>query len=156
MIDMARELKNIIFLVFISVFITIYYFDVQGLPQPEEKNLVIFLIWGIGILIVIEMIRSIIKGVKNKSNDDNSFFQDVSEWIKSRQAILVFSIVLYIILIPYIGFFVTSILFTVILNILLKSRKVWELTILPIVLLLFIYVLFVVLLGIHLPTGLFI
>ena len=150
---MAQELKNIAFLVVIGVFVTIYYFDVQSLPQPEEKNLVNFLVLGISIFIIIEIGKSIVKGIKNKSDDKNSFLQDLMEWVKSRQFILVISIVLYVTLIPLIGFFITSILFTVVLNYLLESRKLWELTILPIILLIFIYLLFVVLLNINLPRG---
>ena len=150
---MVQELKNITFLIFIGVFVTIYYLDVQNLPQPEEKNLVTFLFLGISIFIVIEIVKSIVKGFKNKSDDKNSFLQDLMDWVKSRQFILVISIVLYVALIPFIGFFITSILFTVVLNFLLESRKLWELTILPIIILIFIYLLFVVLLNINLPRG---
>lgn len=150
---MAQELKNITFLIFISILILIYYLDVQTLPQPEEKNLVIFLVYGIGIFIAVEIIKSVSKGVKNKADNKSSFFQDIKSWIKSRQAILVLSIIIYVALIPYIGFFATSILFVIVLNFLLESRKLWELTILPVILLVFIYILFVVLLNINLPKG---
>lgn len=150
---MAHEIKNILFLIVIGVFCGIYYMDVRTLPQPEEKNLITFLIWGIAIFLILEVGKSIYRGMKNKNEDNSSLLHDIKDWIKSRQFILVISIILYVTFLPIIGFFTTSLLFVVILNYLLDSRKIWELTILPVGLLVLIYVLFVILLGINLPTG---
>ncbi|WP_040978501.1 tripartite tricarboxylate transporter TctB family protein [Oceanobacillus jeddahense] len=150
---MAHEIKNILFLIVIGVFCGFYYLDILSLPQPEEKNLVMFLIGGITIFLVLELGRSIYRGLKNKYDYKSSFLQDIKTWIKSGQFILVVSTILYVIFMPIIGFFVASLLFTVLLNYSLNSRKIWELTVLPVGLLVLIYFLFVMLLGINLPTG---
>ncbi|MFD1414515.1 tripartite tricarboxylate transporter TctB family protein [Oceanobacillus jeddahense] len=150
---MAHEIKNILFLIVIGVFCGFYYLDILSLPQPEEKNLVIFLIGGITIFLVLELGRSIYRGLKNKYDHKSSLFQDIKAWIKSRQFILVVNVILYVIFVPIIGFFIATLLFIALLNYLLNSRKIWEITLLPIVLLILIYLLFVTLLGINLPTG---
>lgn len=151
---MAHEIKNILFLIAIAVFSIFYYLDVRQLPEPEERSLVVILLIGLGILLIVETGRSIVRGIKNRKDENNtSFFQDLVKWLKGRQSLLLISMIAYVILIPIIGFYVTSFLFIVFLNYFLESRKIWELTVLPLVLLLLIYLLFNVFLGVNLPEG---
>lgn len=150
---MVHEIKNILFLIAIAVFSFVYYLDVRKLPEPEEKNLVLMLLMGLGILLVVETGRSLIRGFKNKNEGKTAFFKDFMDWFKGKQALLLISVVVYVILTPIIGFFVTSFLLLVFLNYRLESRKIWELIVIPLVLLLLIYVLFHILLGVDLPKG---
>ncbi len=149
---MAMELKNLLFLGLVAAFGILYYFDVQTLPQAEERHLVVLVFWGLMILVGIEVIKSVVRMVKDKGRE-GSFSQDMITWVKSKQAILVFAFLLYIASIPMVGFFVSSLLFILLLNYLLRSRSVWELFILPVILLAFVYIVFVQLLGVKLPSG---
>ncbi|SFE54643.1 tripartite tricarboxylate transporter TctB family protein [Alteribacillus iranensis] len=150
---MAHEIKNILFLLCIGTFAVVYYLDVRTLPEPEERNLVVLLLWGLGILLVIETSRSLIRGWRKRQEEHSSFFQDMKAWVMGKQAILLFGIIAYVIFVPIVGFFVTSFVFIVLLNYLLESRKAWELTVIPVILLILIYVLFSMFLGVELPRG---
>ncbi|MGP4079987.1 tripartite tricarboxylate transporter TctB family protein [Pseudalkalibacillus sp. R45] len=152
---MTHELKNILFLLGIGSFALFYFLDVKNLPDPQEKNLVTMLIIGLAVLLTIEASRSIYKGIRKKNQEKMSTFKGWRLWIKNKQIILVFSLIGYVILVPIIGFFVTTLGFVLLMNLLLENRKWWEMTVLPFVLLLIVYTMFVWLLGVDLPQGYF-
>ncbi|WP_157843107.1 tripartite tricarboxylate transporter TctB family protein [Bacillus sp. FJAT-44742] len=149
---MAQEIKNILFLVVIAAFGLYYYLDVQTLPEQEERQLVELVSWGLAVVLLFETTRSLIK-ILVLRKDNTSFIKDIKNWLRSRQALLVLSFIIYIIAIPQVGFFVSSILFFIGLNFLLNSRKWWEFTILPGSIMLIIYVVFIEFLGVNLPHG---
>ncbi|MFG6117985.1 tripartite tricarboxylate transporter TctB family protein [Thalassobacillus sp. B23F22_16] len=149
---MTHELKNLLFLLCIGAFALIYFFDVRTLPDPEEKNLVMWLLIGLGFLLVFDAGRSLYKGFRSKESG-LLFFKDWWKWGKSKEAILVYSVVGYVALIPVIGFFVTSFVFVLVLNLVLKNRKWWESIIIPTILLIAVYIMFVWFLGVDLPQG---
>ncbi|OLO27865.1 hypothetical protein BTR23_18815 [Alkalihalophilus pseudofirmus] len=154
---MAHELKNLSFLIIIATFGFLYYFDVQKLPQAEERHIVELLFYALIVLLAIEASKTIyklVKSIKQKEGNENTFsLSRVVDFIKDKQIILLISFIGYVFLIPITGFFSASLLFVICLNLVLKNTKLWELTLLPIVLLSLIYVLFVIFLGIKLPSG---
>ncbi|EZH64173.1 hypothetical protein DH09_00090 (plasmid) [Bacillaceae bacterium JMAK1] len=152
---MAAEMKQFLFLFFVGSFTAYYYMDVQSLSEPEERILVEVIAGGLMILIVLRGSFSVFKMIRLR-NDETSFIQDFVIWIKDKQAMLLLSFVLYVIFIPILGFFSSTILFFIGLNYYLKSRKVWEMTLLPIIVLSIIYLIFVFFLQVNIPTGLLI
>ncbi|SDJ26930.1 hypothetical protein [Natribacillus halophilus] len=106
---MAYETKNIIFLSLIAAFAVYYFIDVQSLPEAEERRLVEVIVAGLFIVIAFQLFKSIRMLIKQQ-NDESSFLKDIIEWLKSKQALLVGTFTIYIIAIPLLGFFFTSII----------------------------------------------
>ncbi|GAK03001.1 hypothetical protein JCM19037_1278 [Geomicrobium sp. JCM 19037] len=152
---MATEIKNLLFLFAIGAFTVYYYLDVQALPEPEERILVEVISGGLFILLGIRGSWSIYKIIRLR-NDETSFLQDILTWLKNKQAMLLLSFILYVIFIPILGFFTSTVLFFIGINYYLKSRKWWEMTILPVVVISLIYFIFVFFLQVNIPTGLLI
>ncbi|WP_018923049.1 tripartite tricarboxylate transporter TctB family protein [Salsuginibacillus kocurii] len=149
---MAEKIGNLIFLIIIFAFGLYYYMDVQSLLHFEERLIVEILFWFLMILLPLEGGRIIYKMVK-ESAGNFTFKQLLHSWFMNKPALLLTGLVIYVVLIPILGFFTASLTFIVVFNILLKSTKVWEITLLPVGVLTCIYFIFVYFLNIRLPEG---
>lgn len=159
---MGEKIGNLIFIFVVGAFGIYYFFDVQGLPNLQERLIIQILFWGLMILLVIEASRTIYK-IRKEQEDQNEENQNrasinelLKKWLINKPVMLMAGIGSYIYLFPKVGYFITSLVFLALFNYLLGSRKIWELTFLPASVLIFIYFIFVFLLDIRLPSGILI
>lgn len=153
-----KKIGNIIFLIFVVIISTAYYFDVSGLPDIEERIYVYFLYWALLILILIEIVKNIKEILAEKNEDDTNiinYFKGLSI-LKNKQIILGGSLVIYVVMTQYIGFFISSFMYFIGLTYFLGTRGIKGVIVVPAGLCVVIYILFVSLLGINLPQGLII
>ncbi|GAB3797613.1 tripartite tricarboxylate transporter TctB family protein [Virgibacillus kimchii] len=152
---MAANIGNYLLLIIIGAFGLYYFLDVRSLPNPQERVIVEILFWVLVVLLAIEASRTTYKLWKENKNENNkqSIKSILKGWILNKPVMLFVGLSLYILLLPIIGFFVTSAIFLVTYNYLLGSKKLWELTLLPIAILISVYILFVLVLDVRLPDG---
>ncbi|UTR12052.1 tripartite tricarboxylate transporter TctB family protein [Evansella sp. LMS18] len=152
---MLKETGNLLLLVVILGLGTAYYFDVLTLPNREEQLIVKILFYLLIILVLFEFSKSLFKFAAGRKKQDRSKkqLQDLRTLLTNKPMILSLMMIGYLVLIPLIGFFVSSFVFLLFLNFHLGNRKVKELFVIPGAVLIFTYFLFVQLLNIRLPAG---
>jgi len=138
------------------IYSTVYYLEVRNLGHFEDRILITAVFWFLLVFAVIE----VIKNIKNLESDfkitkifsNTNFIQE----LKSRKAIVFYSMLIYIIVIPFLGFFTTSFIVFATVVYLLGGRKIAMILIVDLGLCGGMYYLFVVLLRLRVPEGLFI
>lgn len=154
---MSKPIGNLVILFVLAILTSIYFFDVQTLPNKEERIVVETLFYILLFLMIIEAIKSIISVVKDRTRSEDSRASSFT-WgslVKNKQGILFISLVVYVLGIPVLGFFVTSFIYMIFLNYFLKNRKKWQIFVIPVLVLTVCYLLFVQILNIRLPAGIF-
>lgn len=156
---MAEKTGNLILILILGGFGLYYFLDVRSLPNAEERLIVENLFWFLVVLLVIEASRTIYQIWRDRKKEkkmENSLQNLIKAWLFNKPVMLMVGLTVYIILFPLIGFFVTSFLFLVGFSFFLGSRKFWELSVIPVISLAFLYFIFVYFLEIRLPKGIFI
>jgi putative tricarboxylic transport membrane protein len=155
---MAQRIGNLLFISAVGLFGLIYFLDVQRLPEAEERTVVDILFWILLVLLAMEASRTLylmVKDAKTKVHavEIKKAKERIQDGLSNKSIILMIFFIIYVMLIPKVGFFVSSFLFVMLLKYYLGSRKLWELVLIPTGLLSIVYLIFVKLLLIKLPPG---
>ena len=126
------------------------FFLYMTLQLPKAAQIyplcVISLLAGLTTLHVINMIIGAIK------NGVTSGLEDFKDFIPSQFFIIFAMIVIYLVLMPYLGFYISSIIFMSAVLIFLRV-KLWQGLIAEIAILLLVYCAFTLFLEVRLPAG---
>jgi len=148
----------------IGAFAISYYIQIMGLEQ-RHKTVVEFLLIGLFVLLIFRVFvttKAFIQFRKtqtapstnaNSSSAMDNIVTKLKVFIKQDQVIFIIASALFVALFQVIGFFTTAFLYVLVLNILLGTRGRIKLIAIPTGLCIAIYLLFVLALGIRLPTG---
>lgn len=141
--------------VLLLVFILTYYFEVRDIPSSE-----LILIQPVTIIMIILTFTVIFIEVKNWRKIDFSSESPVGEEnpdvhakLTRKLAIYITSIALYLIMLNYIGFIISSLIFVPSLLYLLGTKSMKLNIAIGFGVTVFVYLLFDVWLGINLPEG---
>lgn len=147
---MAGKIGNLTLLLVIGLFGVAYFFEVQRLPLPEERLIVGILALLLVVLLAAEAGRTIYKMVaERKSKEEKNH-----NGLDAKLLVLLVSFTGYVLLFPWLGFFVTSLIFLTGLTVFLGSRNFWEYLTIPLGLLVLVYYIFAHLLHVRFPKGL--
>ncbi len=156
----------------ILILTLLYFIDVSSLNNPEDKLLVNSVIWIIILLYPIIIWQewreknnktSEKAGITEQLLDDvnltdqqgeESDDEETSARLNKRIFYFMLSTFLYLVIMNYLGFIITTIIYMPILMLILGTTSKKILIILPIVFTILLYILFNNLLGIPLPQGL--
>lgn len=146
-----KHIGNIALVLFFVGYGTFYYLNVLSQASRIEHHATItFIFVALAILALISLIIDVRALVKDRKAVGFA-------WVDEKKPfVFLVAMVLYLILIPYLGFFVSSFGFFVSIAVWMGSRKWKEYFLVPVVMLGVVYVLFVVLLGQRIASGLII
>ena len=158
--DKFDHIMHTLFLLTIIVFSANYYFQVSGLPLAAEQEVVRALFWLLLLFVLVEVYRLIFKIIaeRGKSKKDSVQYSRL-RWTQLRtnkSVIVLVSTLAYLPLIHALGMFTASFLYMVVLSYTLGSKSIIGPVITNGVVLAICYLLFVTLLDIHFPKGIFI
>ena len=126
------------------------FFLYMTLQLPKAAQIyptcVIALLAGLTTLHVFNMVRGAIRqGV-------TSGFEDFKEFLPKQFFTLLAMIVLYLVAMPYLGFYVASVLFMT-ASLLFLRVKLWQIVLAEIAIFVLVYCAFTLFLEVHLPEG---
>ncbi|MGM8215047.1 tripartite tricarboxylate transporter TctB family protein [Bacillaceae bacterium W0354] len=148
----------------IFLFVLIYYFEVSDL---SDGNLLLIrpIFWVMVVLYPAVLLIEIKKWkntdfsqLEKTSDDDETEFDEnyeINSKVTPKLLIYITSIALYLILLPYLGFILVSLIFLPSLLFVFGTKDIKLLIAIPVIVTLVIYLLFDTWLGIPLPKGFF-
>lgn len=148
-----KNLSNILFLLGVTIFSTIYYLQVMGQSKNFEHHAVITItVTTLGALILIQLLFDI---RKLDRKEIQKFFQTkgLGKLLKSKTLILLLFLTIYLFLISWLGYFVSSFIFFAVVIYWLGSRSWKQVLLVPFITLVCIYLLFVTFLNQNVISG---
>lgn len=131
-----------------------FYFLTFSFPDIELDVLgAEFLPRLYSILLILFGLILLVQAVVKKDSEEKDDEQKPSTYIYGLSTIAI--VLLYILILPYVGFYISTILAMLALLYFSKVRKVLVLVSVPLGVILFIYVVFEILLKVPVPTGSF-
>jgi len=159
---MKQRIHNDIIIGIFLVVVSIILYNISNDFPPEGRfypKVVLIILFMFGVLITFDGLRKSIFNKSAPTSKDNKSAEAEENIIKVRKLKLPFIVlilsILYVFLISFLGFFVSTIIFLVTILLLLKVKKVTEYLYAVIGTNIFLYLLFVKLLNVSLPEGLF-
>lgn len=145
-----RRLADFILIGVLLVLAVLLYRSTAGFPAFAQKttaNYVRFLGVALGVLCLIQLVIS--------ARSRNPQFSQQLQWMDNPGRFwgLFILMVIFALLLDVLGFFVASILFLPTAMLMLGNRRKTAIVFTTTAVLLFIFLVFVKLLGVHLPTG---
>lgn len=130
----------------------LYFLEVRHNTEPSETMTISAVFWCFTLLAAVELIRLFrsSRGQPKKGAGEVGF----SSVLRDKRTHLALLIIVYLVLIPLLGFYTASLLSFAAFGYALGARKLIHLFLPNLVVLLFIYIVFSVLLKITLPEGL--
>lgn len=135
-----------------------YYIDIMKL-ELQDKLVVEILLLFLAITLLFQIVRTAMDFTqylaqrRKKEERLESLYFLIPRLLKTKEAIFLMATAPYIILFPKIGFFVSSFIYVLVVNILLGTKGKIKLIAIPTGLILLTYVLFVLVFNIRLPKG---
>jgi hypothetical protein len=151
---MARSTGRAILIGLIWLFSLNYYLEVRRLPEPSERMTISAVFWVLTLFTVLEGLslwRNRTKRIGKRTNISAS----TRSIVRDRRAQLGALTLIYLGLIPIFGFFSASFLAFGGFSYALGTRGVWKILLPGFFVLISIYVIFVMVLKLALPSGLF-
>lgn len=127
-----------------------------------KNSIYVIVVFVIFIVMVLWEAISIIAAMKKEKQDKqadepaDASSDGKAVWWKDRKVVLLTGMVIFLILMKVFGFFTAGFCSYLLITYLLGTRKPVELFVIPVAILAFIYVIFVMLFHISLPSGLLI
>jgi len=149
----SRSLGRIIFLILVWLFSLKYYVECIRLPEFSEKITVAVAFWLLTLFVGVELFRRIREGLRSKDLKFPPYREALPRLAKDRRAQLVASVIIYIIIIPLIGFYITSFLAFCGFSYILGTRGFIRVVIPGVIILTFIFFIFTAILNLNLPEG---
>ena len=151
---MSKSLGRAVFVGLIWVFALRYYLECLGLSQRSEKLTINLAFWLMTVFTIWEMVGVVKSTLREKR--ENGLFTDslFRKTIRDNRTQLILAVVLYIILIPLVGFYATSFVAFCAFSFILGSRNPLRMVLGGGFMMILIYGIFTVLLQLRLPAGL--
>jgi len=154
------HIMHTLFLLAIIAFSANYYLQASSLPLAAEKEVVKAVFWLLLLFVLVEVYRLIFKIIaeRGKRKKDGVQYSRL-RWTQLRtnkSIIVLVSTLAYLLVILPLGTFTASFLYMVVLSYALGSKSIIGPVIINGVVLAICYLLFVTLLDIHFPKGIFI
>lgn len=150
---MSRPLGRIIFLVLVWLFSLKYYIECMKLPEFSEKITVAVAFWLLTLFVGVELFRRIREGLRGKDLKFPPYREALPKVARDRRVQLVASMIIYIILMPVLGFYATSFLAFCGFSYILGTRGFIRVVIPGVIILAFIFSIFTTVLNLNLPGG---
>ena len=151
---MSKSLGRLIFVVFIWSFSLRYYLECLNLSERSEKLTINIAFWAMTALAVKELFNLV--RVTLKEYRKQGLFNEniIGKTVYDKRTHLVVAVALYVILIPFTGFYITSFAAFCAFSFILGSRNLIKIILPGVIIMVFIYGIFTVLLQLRLPSGL--
>lgn len=150
---MTRSSGRAILVGLIWLFGLVYYLEVRRLPDPSETMTISAVFWVFTAFAAVEL-YSLLRSFERGSESRKPFGEWMQKVAEERRARLAALTVLYLVLVPALGFFAASFLSFAGFSYVLGTRGVWRILLPDVVVLCAIYVIFSLVLKLTLPTGL--
>lgn len=156
MIDRLRTLAGALIVPALLLgYATSYYLEVRALPRPETNLLLIepvyFILLGCSVLFVIGRVRAAFRPVPDTTPDEAA---EGGRLYSRKSLAFVAMTVVYVVLMPVLGFVVTSTSYIVFLSLVLGVRSLPALTVTPLMIVVMLYLGMEWWLRLPLPEGL--
>lgn len=150
---MPRSVGKILFLIFIFLFSLRYYLECRKLTEVSE-NLTISYVFGIlTLFLAYELVVQTRKAIQDKTLKNPFHAGTIKKVFQEKFIHLLLVLGIYIILIPVMGFFVTSFFIYCAISYLLGARSVTRIIAQGALVLLVTYSVFVIILNLSFPQG---
>lgn len=164
---MKKQITDMMVLVIIGGFSMAYFNDISRLAQREKLVVqglmaVVLVLWVVQAVRLFIEIRKTVSDKKSPQSQQNKETkqihnqQTMKELMANKQVLLIILAAIYMIVFPFIGFFVTSFIFVMAVNLLMGTKSKLQLFAIPTGLLIFVYILFILIFKVRLPAGIFI
>ena len=156
---MAKILASFIVLLVTWAFAITYYVDVVDLARQDKMVVEVLLVF-LGIVLLIRTVITIkdfvrLRAEEQEEGKEKAVVSSAFGGLLNQKQVTFFGVTVpYVALFPFLGFFVSSFLYVLVLNVLLGTRGKLKLIGIPAALTVLSYLLFVLALGIRLPRGL--
>ncbi|MEN1762000.1 tripartite tricarboxylate transporter TctB family protein [Anoxynatronum sibiricum] len=164
---MKKKITDMMVLVIIGGFSMAYFNDISRLAQREKLVVqglmaVVLVLWVVQAVRLFIEIRKSVSDNKSPQTQQNKETKQIhnqptmKELMANKQVLLIILAAIYMIVFPFIGFFVTSFIFVLAVNLLMGTKSKLQLFAIPTGLLIFVYILFILIFKVRLPAGIFI
>ena len=143
---------RIVFYVFIWVYALVYYLECTVLPEFTEKITISVAFWLMTLFVIIEIVHLL----KIEKLDGGVSGVQVGLWknlMSDKRVHLSIMVAVYLVIIPYLGFYVSSLIVYIGTSRLLGTKGIWGNLLPGLLLTTAIYFLFSFLLKLNLPRG---
>jgi hypothetical protein len=151
---MSKVLGRVIFVIFIWLFSLRYYLECLDLTERSEKLTINIAFWAMTVFAVKELFSLVMAKLKEKRKDGLFNENIIVKTICDKRTHLLVAVVVYIILIPLIGFYITSFVAFCAFSFILGTRSPIKMILPGGIIMVLIYAIFSVLLQLRLPGGL--
>ncbi len=151
---MLKSVGRLFFVGFIWIYALFYYIDCRSLSDVSEKMTISIVFWIFTLFVVLELIN-LVKLVMIEKGD-NPLFEPriIRKILYSSKTHLIILIIIYLVLIPYVGFYTSSFLAFCAFSYVLGTRGFLKVLLPGSIVLAFIYIVFSMSLKLELPKGL--
>lgn len=146
---------RILFYAFIWIYALVYYVECTHLAEFTEKITISVTFWLMTLFVIIEIV-SLLKLEKSYSGSRNLPARFWKTLMSDKRIHLSLMVVMYLTIIPYLGFYVSSGIAYVSTSKLLGTKGIWGNLLAGLLVLSVIYLFFSLLLQLNLPKGLLI
>lgn len=150
---MEKTIGRLAFVGFMWLYSIYYYIECLGFSDATEKMTVLTVFWLFTLFVILELI-SLIKTFVASPDKQTVFNKKIFSNIYTDYRFhLVCSLAMYLLLMPYLGFYLSSLIAFCAFSYILGSRGVFRMVVPGVIILVFIYIIFTVSLNIVLPQG---
>ena len=152
---MSQGIGRIAFLAFIWLFSLRYYLECTRLPQFSEKITLTIAFWMFTLLLSYELVHLVRTALKQGGLREGFNPKALRKFFGDKKVHLLSAVIAYIILIPITGFFVTSFFCFCGFSYLLGARSILKAAAQGIIVTGIAFVIFVIVLELPMPKGVF-
>lgn len=152
---MEKAIGRLAFVGFMWLYSIYYFIECLGFDDTTEKMTVVTVFWLFTLFVILEVISLMKTVVANKEKPPALNIRILSKIFTDYRFHLVCSLAIYLLLIPYLGFYLSSFIAFCAFSYILGTRGGLKMVAAGVIVLAFIYVIFTVLLNIVLPQGFF-
>lgn len=146
--------ENLFFLLIISSYAIYHYINTNRLTRWEEKIAVRIVFWIFISFVLIHIILLIFRERHDFSFEKIPSLKKISELlVRDKKNKLLIGTIIYLFLIPQLGFIIASYLFLLSFYWIFGTKKLVIVIFLPFLLLSFIYIIFIYFLRLRIPAG---
>lgn len=152
---MSKSMGRMIFVTFIWLFSLRYFLECMNLSERSEKLTISIAFWVLTVFVALDLFALVRNIIQNKSQQSLFNKKVINTMIGDKRSHLVVAVILYIVLIPLAGFYVTSFAAFCVFSFILGTRNLIKMIVSGGIIMAFIYGIFTALLQLSLPSGLF-
>jgi hypothetical protein len=152
---MSKSMGRMIFVAFIWLFSLRYFLECMDLSQRSERLTINIAFWVLTVFVALDLFALVRNIIHNKTQQSLFNKKTINAMIGDKRGHLVVATILYIVLIPLTGFYVTSFAAFCVFSFILGTRSLIKMIVPGGIIMALIYAIFTALLQLSLPSGLF-